>query len=130
MASIEVRGAAARRDASAAFLAGLLLFSAAGPLLGAEVYGKPLRGLTPVAVRDAVTNPERFEGRDIRVAGPNAGPAGKPELKEGDALLPVVPDGSFKLPEKLEGAKLTAEGRLKKDGDNLVFVASGIEVRR
>jgi hypothetical protein len=130
MASTEGPGGTGPGRIPAALLAGLVLASAARALLGAEVYGRPLRGLTAVAVRDAVADPGRFAGRDIRVAGPNAGPEGRPELKEGDAILPIVSDGSFKLPGKLEAAKLTAEGRLKRDGPIVVFVATGVEVVR
>lgn len=130
MASIEARKASGRVRASVALLATLVFASNAFPLLAAEVCGKPLRGLTAVAVREAVANPGRFAGRDIRVAGPNAGPEGKPGLKDGDLFLPIVPDGSFKLPEKLDGAKLTAEGRLKRERSSVLFVATGVEVRR
>ncbi len=116
--------------ASAALLTSLLLAAVPGRLLGAEVYGRPLRGLTPVAIREAVTDPGRFAGRDIRVAGPNAGPEGKPGLKDDDLFLPIVSDGSFKLPEKLDGARLTAEGRLKRERSSVLFVATGVEVGR
>lgn len=119
-----------RRSVSAAFLAALLLVPAAGALLAADVYGKPLRGLTAVSVREVVSDPGRFAGRDVRVTGPNAGPDGKPALKEGDALLPIVPDGSFDLPARLGAARLTAEGRVTKGAGGAVFVATGVEVRR
>jgi hypothetical protein len=130
MASTEVRGPVGAGRIPAVLLSGIVLASTALPLLAAEVYGKPLRGLTAVAVREAVADPGRFAGRDIRVAGPNTGPAGRPELKDGDAVLPILTDGSFKLPEKLEGSQLAAEGRLKRDGPIVVFVATGVEVRR
>jgi hypothetical protein len=110
-------------------LVGLLL-SAAGSLLAADVYGKPLRGLTAVSVRQAVTEPESFAGLDIRVTGPNAGPEGRPELKDGDAVLPILTDGSFTLPWKLDAATLTAEGSLRRKGGTIVFVATGVEVTR
>jgi hypothetical protein len=118
------------RALPAALLAALVLLPAAGELRAADVYGKPLRGLTAVSVREAVSDPDRFAGRDVRVAGPNAGPDGKPALKEGGALLPVVPDGSFELPARLGTARLTAEGRVTKGPGGVVFVASGVEVRR
>lgn len=115
---------------AAALVATLLLAVAAAPLLAADVYGKPLRGLTAVPVRDAVSDPDRFAGRDVRVAGANAGPDGKPALKEGDALLPILTDGSFELPAKLGGARLVAEGRITRRDGSVVFVASGVEIRR
>ena len=114
-----------------AFLAALILFlAAAAPLRAAEVYGKPLRGLSAVPVRDVVANPGRYASHDVRVAGENAGSEGKPALKDGDAVLPLVSDGSFRLPERLAGARLAAEGRVKQTGGTVVFVASGVEVTR
>ena len=112
-----------------AVLLGALL-AGAGALVAADVYGKPLRGLSAVPVRDVVEHFERYAGRDIRVAGPNAGKEGKPALKDGDAVLPIVSDGSFELPAKLAGTRLAAEGRVKKDGSSVVFAATGLEVRR
>ena len=112
-----------------AVLLGALL-AGAGALLAADVYGKPLRGLSAVPVRDVVEHFERYAGRDIRVAGLNAGKEGKPALKDGDAVLSIVSDGSFELPAKLVGTRLAAEGRVKKDGSSVVFAATGLEVRR
>jgi len=119
-----------RLTAPAPLLAALLLVTASGRLSAAEVWGKPLRGLTAVPVRDAVEDPDRFAGHDVRVAGPNAGTDGNAALKEGDALLPIVTDGSFDLPARLGRATLTAEGRVTKRAGTVVFVASGVEVRR
>jgi hypothetical protein len=102
---------------------------AAGSLLAAELYGKPLKGLSAVPVASAVSNPAAYAGKTIRVAGVNAGEKGKPALKEGDAVLPILPDG-FELPEDLGKARLAAEGRLKDDPSGLVFVATGVEIRR
>lgn len=114
-----------------AFLAAMILvLVAADPLRAAEVYGKPLRGLSAVPVRDVVASPGRYAGRDVRVAGENAGSEGKPTLRDGEALLPLVSDGSFQLPGRLAGARLAAEGRVKQSGETVVFVASGLEVTR
>ncbi len=110
-----------------ALLAALLLAAA---LHAAEIWGKPLKGLSAVPVREVVAHPERYADRDIRVAGTNAGAEGKPALKDGDALLPILTDGSFQIPAKLAGAHLAAEGRPRRDGDRVVFVATGVEVRR
>ena len=120
----------ASSSARIALLAGLVLCGGERSLLGAELYGKPLRGLTAVAVREAVGNPARFAGLEIRVAGTNAGPEGRPELKEGDAVLPIRTDGSYALPERLNGALLAAEGSLKEEGGAVVFVATGVEITR
>ncbi len=115
------------RHLPSALLAALLL---AGALHAAEIWGKPLKGLSAVPVREVVAHPERFVGRDIRVAGTNAGAEGKPALKDGEAILPILTDGSLELPPKLAGAHLAAEGRPRREGATVVFVASGVEVRR
>ena len=100
------------------------------PASAADLYGKPLRGLSPVAVRHVVKDPARYAAKAARVEGANAGAAGSPALKDGDAVLPIVSDGSFKLPKDLAGGFLAAEGRARAEGSGAVFVATGVEVRR
>ncbi len=99
------------------------------PASAADLYGKPLRGLSPVSVAAVVKDPARYSAKAVRVEGPNAGAAGQPALKEGDAVLPVVSDGSFKLPQDLAGVFLAAEGRARAAEKGAVFVATGVEVR-
>jgi hypothetical protein len=96
----------------------------------ADLYGKPLRGLSPVAVAAIVKDPARYAAKAVRVEGLNVGAAGRPALKDGDAVLPIVSDGSFKLPADLAGGFLAAEGRARADDSGSVFVATGVEVRR
>ena len=103
---------------------------AALPASAADLYGKPLRGLSPVAVRDVVKDPARYAAKAARVEGANAGAAGSPALKDGDTVLPIVSDGSFKFPRDLAGGFLAAEGRARAQGSGAVFVATGVEVRR
>jgi hypothetical protein len=102
---------------------------AANPARGADLYGRPLRGLTAVPVAAVVAAPEKYAAKAVRVEGKNEGPAGKPALKDGDAVLPVVSDGSFKLPQDLAGGFLAAEGRARAAETGAVFVATGVEVR-
>ncbi len=130
MESFEVAVVFGFGRARALLAALILVLVAAAPLWAAEVYGKPLRGLSPVSVRDVVANPGRYAGRDVRVAGECAGLEGKPALRDGEAVLPLVTDGSFQLPGRLAGARLAAEGRVKQTGGTVVFVASGVEVTR
>ncbi len=103
---------------------------AALPASAADLYGKPLRGLSPVAIRDVVKDPARYAAKAARVEGANAGAAGSPALKDGDTVLPIVSDGSFKFPGDLAGGFLAAEGRARAQGSGAVFVATGVEVRR
>lgn len=114
------------QNVAAAALAALAGFSASA----ADLYGKPLRGLSPVAVRAIVAEPARYAAKAVRVEGANAGAAGRPALKDGDAVLPIVPDGSFELPANLAGGLLAAEGRARSSESGVVFVATGVEVRR
>jgi len=113
---------------AAALLAAVAL--AATPVRAADLYGKPLRGLTAVSVAAVVAAPERFASKSVRVEGRNEGQAGKPSLKEGDAVLPIVTDGSYELPAGLSGGTLAAEGRAQAREGRAVFVATGVEVRR
>ncbi len=103
---------------------------AAFPARAADLYGKPLRGLSPVAVREVVKEPARFSAKAVRVEGSNAGAAGSPALRDGDAVLPIVSDGSYTLPGDLAGGFLAAEGRTRTGASGAVFVATGLEVRR
>jgi hypothetical protein len=115
-----------------AALVALALFAALAtlPARAADLYGKPLRGLSAVPMRDVVKDPGRFSAKATRVEGLNAGEAGSPALKDGDAVLPIVSDGSFKLPGNLAGGFLAAEGRARAADSGAVFVATGVEVRR
>jgi hypothetical protein len=116
--------------AAAAALTLYALFFAVSSAAAADLYGKPLRGLSPVSVAAVVRDPARFSAKAVRVEGLNAGTTGKPALKEKDAVLPVVTDGSFKLPGDLAGGFLAAEGRARAAETGVVFVATGVEVRR
>ena len=106
-----------------ALLAGFACLAAAGN----ELYGKPLRGLSAAPIPEVSKAPARFSGRAIRVVG--TGGAGTPSevtLSEDGASLVVRTDGSFSLPAKLDGARVTAEGKLQGGA----LVASGVEVSR
>jgi len=94
-----------------------------------EDWVASLRGLSPVSVAAIVKDPARYSAKAVRVEGFNGGASGRPALKEGDAVLPVVSDGSFKLPQDLAGDFLAAEGRARAAGTGAVFVATGVEVR-
>ena len=117
------------RHVAIAALAILVAFVAT-PASAADLYGKPLRGLSPAAVAAIVKDPARYSAKAVRVEGANAGAAGRPALKEGDAMLPVVSDGSFTFPADLAGGFLAAEGRARAADSGAVFVATGVEVRR
>lgn len=108
----------------------LVVAIATFPARAADLYGKPLRGLSPVAVQEVVQDPARFAAKAVRVEGSNAGAAGSPALKDGDAVLQIVSDGTFKLPKDLAGGFLAAEGRARALDSGAVFVATGVEVRR
>ena len=115
--------------AAAVLAAAALALSAAAPARAADLYGKPLRGLTAVSVAAVVATPEKYATKAVRVEGKNEGAAGRPALREGDAILPIVSDGSWSLPEGLAGGTLAAEGRADTREGHAVFVAAGVEVR-
>ena len=117
--------------ARTALLAAVLAAAAfAAPLRAADLYGKPLRGLTAVRPEAIVAEPAKYAAKPVRVEGKNVGGAGKPALKAGDAVLPILTDGSYALPADLAGGTLAAEGRARADQGGAVFVATGIEVKR
>ena len=121
-----------RRPARAVVLAAVLAAAAlaAGPLRAADLYGKPLRGLTAVRPEAILADPAKYAAKPVRVEGRNAGAAGKPALKAGDAVLPIVTDGSYAIPADLAGGTLAAEGRARAESGGAVFFATGIEVKR
>jgi hypothetical protein len=110
-----------------AALAAFLL--AALPARAADLYGKPLRGLTAVSVAAVFAEPAKYAAKAVRVEGRNEGAAGRPALKEGDAVLPILTDGTYALPESLAGGTLAAEGKAQTREGRAVFVATGVEVR-
>jgi hypothetical protein len=114
---------------AAAALAAASLALSAAPARAADLYGKPLRGLTAVSVAAVAAAPEKYAAKAVRVEGKNEGAAGRPALKEGDAVLPIVSDGSWTLPDGLEGGTLAAEGKAQSREGRAVFVASGLEIR-
>jgi hypothetical protein len=118
-----------RAARAAAVFAAAFAFAAASAR-AADLYGKPLRGLTAVSVAAVVAAPEKYATKAVRVEGKNEGAAGKPALREGDAVLPIVSDGSWTLPEGLAGGTLAAEGKAQTREGRAVFVAAGLEVRR
>ena len=111
-----------------AVLAGAALFSSA-PARAADLYGKPLRGLTAVSVAAVFAEPAKYAAKAVRVEGRNEGAAGRPALKDGDAVLPILTDGTYTLPEGLAGGTLAAEGKAQTRAGRAVFVATGVEVR-
>jgi len=99
---------------------------------GVELYGKPLRGLTAVPLTTIAQNPEAYRDRTIRVTGEGkSAEGGAVTISEGAASLQLKTDGSFSMPGKLAGARVTAEGRVRSEkGSGTTFVATGIEVKR
>ena len=113
------------RAAAAVFLASTSVWAAA------ELYGKPLRGLTRVPLATLLAEEARYAGKAVRVSGTAAAEPGAVVLKDGDAAVPLRTDGTFSLPEGLAGGAVTAEGKLQRgEKDGLAFVATGVEVQR
>jgi hypothetical protein len=109
------------------FLVPVLSAVIGAPVSGAELYGKPLRGLSPVPIEELARDAGRYRAKPVRVVGvASAGDTEKVTLSEGKASLLVRTDGSFTLPANLAGVRVTAEGKLK--GSELV--ATGVEVDR
>ncbi len=109
----------------------LLLAATTVSLAGtAELYGRPLRGLSAVPLQTIVKSPGRFADRDVRVTGAARHDAdGRTVLTDGTASLSIVADGEFSLPDASNGGQWTAEGRVEV-GPPARLVASGVEVQK
>ncbi len=115
------------------FLALVLLAGLALPARGAELYGKPLRGLTPVSIAELNQKAAGYDGKTIQVRGTVASGGGAFTLTEGAASLRVTMSiPGAELPSDAGGASATAEGvfRAKSSGGGPTLEATGLELRR
>jgi hypothetical protein len=108
-------------------LAGLML-----PAPGAELYGRPLRGLSAVPLAELAKKAPEYDGKTVRVRGALDVAGGAFRLTEGAASLRLtMRDGSV-LPPDASGSSATAEGtfRAKGDGGEPALEATGVELTR
>ncbi|MHB8798203.1 MAG: hypothetical protein ACYDBY_07035 [Thermoanaerobaculia bacterium] len=115
------------------FLAAFLLAGLTMSAPGAELYGRPLRGLTPVPIAELQRKAADYDGRTIRVRGEARSERGAFHLVEGDASLRVtLRDADSALPSDATGAAATAEGvfRAKGPGGMPGLEATGLELTR
>ena len=115
------------------FLAAFLLAGLTVSAPGAELYGRPLRGLTPVPIAQLQRKASDYDGRTVRVRGEVRSERGAFRLVEGDASLRVtMRDADSALPSDANGASATAEGvfRAKGPGGAPGLEATGLELTR
>jgi hypothetical protein len=113
---------------AACLLAGLALSAP-----GAELYGKPLRGLTPVSIAELHQKAAAHDGKTIQVRGTIRSENGALSLVQGSASLRVtMTEGGVALPPNASGASATAEGvfRAKGTGGGPALEATGLELTR
>lgn len=113
-------------------LAAALVAALALPAVGAELYGRPLRGLSAVPIAELAKNGAAYDGKTIRVKGTAAVAAGVFRVTaEGAAVVVAMRDGSA-LPPDASGAAATAEGtfRAKGPGGEPALEATGVELAR
>lgn len=114
-------------------MARLLAVTALTVLLAAsraDVYGKPLKGLTPVPIASVLGEPARYAARAVRIEGSADVKNGNLKLAEGKDALSIETEG-FTVPQNVAGARVAAEGRVRiVEGAPPVFVATGLEVTR
>ena len=111
----------------------LVLAVLALPARGAELYGKPLRGLTPVPIAELHRKAAGYDGKTIQVRGTVASVGGTFTLTEGAASLRVTMGSPGEaLPLDAGGAAATAEGvfRAKGTGGGPALEATGLELTR
>lgn len=115
------------RLVAALLLAGLTLSAP-----GAELYGRPLRGLTPVSIAELHRKAAQFDGKTVCVKGEVLAEAETFSLMEGAAALPVTMRDGARLPKDATGATATAEGTFRAKGAGGVpgLEATGLEISR
>lgn len=99
---------------------------------GAELFGRPLRGLTAVPIAELHAKAAAFDGRTIRVRGDVQSSAGAFRLAEGAATVSVTMKDGTALPADATGASAVAEGtfRAKGAGGGPALEATGLELTR
>jgi hypothetical protein len=114
-------------------LALVLLAAVALEARAAELYGRPLRGLTAVPIADLARKAPEYDGKTIRARGQVRSEGGAFALADGGASIRVVlRDAGAALPGDASGASATAEGtfRAKGPGGGPTLEASGVELTR
>lgn len=114
-------------------LAALLLAGLTVSAPGAELYGRPLRGLTPVPIAELHRKAADFDGKTVRVRGEVRSEKGAFRLVQGDAALRVtMRDADSALPSDATGAAATAEGVFRAKGPDgaPALEATGLELAR
>jgi hypothetical protein len=115
-----------RVSAVAVLLASVAL---AGP---AEIYGRPLRGLTLVRVAEILRDPKALGARAFRIGGRcERTSEGALTVRDAEAVIALEAIG-FAVPENAVGAQIAAEGRIgaEDEKDTVRFLADGVEVAR
>jgi hypothetical protein len=110
-------------------LLGGLAFSARA----AELYGRPLRGLTPVSIGELHRKAPDYDGKTIRIRGEVLAAKGEFSLTEGTASIRVsMREPGTALPKGANGASATAEGVFRAKGPSGLpaFEATGLELTR
>ena len=113
---------------AARLLAGLTLSAP-----GAELFGRPLRGLSPVSIAELVRKAADYDGRTVRVRGTVRSEKGAFRLVEaGDALRLTMRDADSALPSDADGATAAAEGTFRANGPGgaPALEATGLELTR
>ena len=117
----------------APLLAAFLLAGLSLSAPGAELYGKPLRGLTPVPIAKLNREAASYDGKTIRVRGEVRVESDGFSLVEGaDSLRLTMRNAAAALPPDAKGASATAEGvfRAKGAGGAPGLEATGVELAR
>ena len=98
----------------------------------AEIYGRPLRGLTVVRVSEILRDPKALGARAVRISGRcERNPAGALAVRDAESAIALEAVG-FSIPETAVGARIAAEGRVGPEEKKVAvrFLADGVEVAR
>ena len=98
----------------------------------AEPYGASLSLSAKTAVADILTEPAKFEGKDVRLEGKIdvECPTGCWfELKEGNAVIFVDLKGSGEAIPQRVGSKVAVEGKIAVVDGRITLNATGLEIK-
>lgn len=114
----------------------MVLFLISAILIGCTakkgVYGQPLSETNVTSIGDILANPQQFDRKTVRIEGKiiEECPAGGWfMLKDTFGVIYVDLHPSYFAIPQVVGAKVAAEGTVKKDGPRVVVIGKGVEIK-
>lgn len=113
----------------ALFLIGAIIV---GCTVKKSVYGQHISETNVTSIGDILANPEQFNQKIVRIEGKiikECPSGGWFMLKDNAGIIYVdLHPSYFAIPQAV-GSKVVAEGRVKKDGQSVVVIGKGVEIK-